>query len=708
MAAFAGVIAGVLVAFGAWWGVSFLLVPVLGWAGGRGWPLLACALAAAVVGGVRERMWWHEPDRLQAWRGAIVTVEGSWDGEFLHLADPPARVAVSPRPKLRPGWVRVRGRLDAPGGRRNPGGFDYAFWLRARDVRNVVYAAKVLDARPEGGVRDWFRRGLRAGVGAREAALIEAVELGDRSVVQDLEARDGMTVRDAFARAGVAHVMALSGQNVALLVGVMAFVLARSRVGLARYGVMIALLLGYLWLVGAGPSITRAVIQGVAVLLGLWVGRGRVDVLAALGWAGLVSVLWAPGWVFDVGFQLSYLAVLGLTLTPRLEARLPQWWPRWLRLGVAGTVLAEAATLPVIASQFGQVPVVGVVANLLVAPVMMVLVPLGFLAGLLGPLAVCVNWLTGWVAGALLWLVSWLGSAPVVAWGSVSPAGWVAYAVFAGAGVLWLRRRVRAWQFVLVAFTCVLATGMPGRTQAPREIVFLDVGQGDATLIRVGDFSMLIDGGGTPRGDFDVGARTVLPALRSLGVHDIDVMVATHADADHVEGLASVLRGMPVGELWIGRRVPDNAVLEDVLGAARERSVPVREVRRGDALRVNGAVFTVLWPSGAPWGRADNEDSVAVHLQVKSFSAAFLGDLPVGTEARLDVGRLDVLKVAHHGSRFSTGDELLQETRPRDAVVSVGRNTYGHPSADVLARLRAHGVRVWRTDESGAIRWPLP
>jgi len=97
-----------------------------------------------------------------------------------------------------------------------------------------------------------------------------------------------------------------------------------------------------------------------------------------------------------------------------------------------------------------------------------------------------------------------------------------------------------------------------------------------------------------------------------------------------------------------------------------------------------------------------------VHLQVKSFSAVFLGDLPVGTEARLDVGRLDVLKVAHHGSRFSTGDALLQETRPRDAVVSVGRNTYGHPSADVLARLRAHGVRVWRTDESGAIRWPLP
>ncbi|WP_161883380.1 ComEC/Rec2 family competence protein [Deinococcus alpinitundrae] len=218
---------------------------------------------------------------------------------------------------------------------------------------------------------------------------------------------------------------------------------------------------------------------------------------------------------------------------------------------------------------------------------------------------------------------------------------------------------------------------------------------------------MLIDGGGTPRGDYDVGARTVLPALRAMNVRSLDVMVATHADADHIEGLTSVMLGLPVGKLWIGER-KDDPNLNMLLRAAEQRHVPVREVRRGDRVQAGEARFTVLWPVGQPFSKADNDNSVVVRLDTPRFHTVFLGDLPDPIEGELGVGQLDVLKTAHHGSHFSTGAAFLQETRPKNAVISVGRNTYGHPNSQVLDRLAAIGTRIWRTDQVGTVRWPLP
>ncbi|GAA4013922.1 hypothetical protein GCM10022631_27020 [Deinococcus rubellus] len=145
-----------------------------------------------------------------------------------------------------------------------------------------------------------------------------------------------------------------------------------------------------------------------------------------------------------------------------------------------------------------------------------------------------------------------------------------------------------------------------------------------------------------------------------------------------------------------------------LLRAAGERHVPVREVRRGDSMQAGEAHFTVLWPVGQPFSKADNDNSVVVRLDTPRFHTVFLGDLPDPIEGELGVGQLDVLKTAHHGSRFSTGEAFLQETRPKNAVISVGRNTYGHPNAQVLDWLAAAGVQVWRTDQVGTVHWPLP
>ena len=711
-----GLMAGILLGFGSRWGWPLGALGLgLALVARRYW-LLPLLLLAGLVGQWREQAWEHAPNALASYVGGTLTVKGHWDGQFLSLQDPPAQVALSPKPLAPPGAMTVRGVLTLPPGRRIPGGFDYAFWLKSQGVQTLLAGAVVKSSVPEAGFRSWFRRGLASGLPPGEAALMSATELGDKNALSNQDKAqagfaEGYGVQDSFTRAGLAHLMALSGQNVALLVGVLSLLFVRTplgRVGIWRYPLMMLLLLGFLWLVGTAPSIVRAVSMGELALLGLWVGRGRLDVYGVLALTALGGLTVQPAWLFDVGFQLSYLAVLGLTLSGRAAALLPVRWPEWLRLALVASLLAEAATLPVVAGNFHQLPLVGLPANLLAEGVMAALVPLGFLAGLLGPLGWLPNSLSGLLLDALLWIARTFGAAPTLPWGVIAPVGYAAYAVFAAAGALWLRKAIALRTLALVALLGVLGTALPSRLVPAREVVYLDVGQGDSTLIRTGGLNMLIDGGGTPRGNYDVGAGTVVPALHALGVFRLDVVVATHADSDHIEGLGSVLQLMPVGELWIGQRKTDDPVLSALLGAATERHVPVREVRRGDSVQSGDIRLNVLWPKGAPWSTADNDNSVVVQLVSPQFRTAVLGDLPDPAEEYLGVGKLNLLKTAHHGSRFSSGDAFLAETQPQNAVISVGRNTYGHPNGDLLARLAARNVKVWRTDQVGTIRWPIP
>lgn len=721
-----GVIAGVLLALGVTLGFGGngamslaglgALLGALAWRDPRRALLLALAGAGVGAGFLSAHTVLTRPDPMTPWLGAQVTLRGEWDGQFLTLAEPRARVVVAPKPTQGPGALTVAGRLVAPEGRRTPGGFDQAAWLRSQGglfvptPGAVLVAAQVRAHEPERGLRGWFRRGLSAGLDTRRAALMQAIELGDRSDITREEFAAGYSVRDAFTRAGLAHLMALSGQNVALITGVLVWLMIRTGVSPGwRFGVPAALLAPYLLLlVQPSPSITRAVIMGGVVLVALAVGRGRPDPLGLIALAALLCLLLFPLWLLDLGFVLSFLAVLALTGSARLAGRLPARWPYALRLAVAATVLAELGTLPVIAGTFGQVPLVGLPANLVAGVIMAALVPLGFLAGLLGPLAAPLNLINGPLASALLLVAQTFGQAPVLTWGAIGPAGFVAFGLAAGAGWLWLLGRAPGRAVLGAALAGTLITALPGWVRPAQDIVFLDVGQGDSTLLRLPGLTVLIDAGGSVGSDYDVGGRTVVPALRALGVRKLDVVIATHADTDHIEGVGGVLRALPVGEVWIGQRKTDDPVLTAVLNEAQVRGVPVREVRRGDRVQAGRAALTVVWPPGHAWSTEDNDNSVAVRLDVGDWRAAFLGDLPAHTEEALNLGPLDLLKVAHHGSRHSTGAALLAATRPADAVISVGRNTYGHPHPDVLARLATTGTRAWRTDQSGTITWPLP
>ena len=714
------------------WPVAAAFCLVLGIAlAGAGLPLWSSAVCAGVLlfvgltlglrlalltllfiplGFGRLELWEARPQPLAPLIGTTQTFSGSSDGTYLTLDEPAgAKVVLSPKGVVGAGRVTLRGDVVAASRKRNPGGFDYAAFLARRGVGAQVYVDEVTSFEPAGVTfKTRLQRGVVAGLSPTQAALQEAMTLGIRDNLRDL--------RDVFAAAGLAHVLALSGLHIGVLIAALGFLLRP--LGVVRYPLMVAFVIAFAALVGATPSVLRATTMAVAVLLSLWLGSGRLEPWPALSLAALLALLWNPSGLFDLSFQLSYLAVIGILVfalpTLRLlhASSLPWWHPKALLLGSLVVSLgAQAPLLPLLAHTFGTVPVFGPVVNIVALPLATVLVPLGFLAGVLGtvslPLAALLNHLTAPLASALIWAANESASWPSLEWGEIAPVGFAYYGVGACALALVSLGKLRLWRGLLVVAAALSASTLTPAPYGNAELVFLDVGQGDSTLIRLPHRTeILVDGGGTPFSDFDVGENTVVPALRALGVDELELVIASHTDTDHIEGLASVLRDMPVGELIIGYPSAASGAFTALINAAKVRGVPVTEVRRGEVLQVGDARLDILNPPMQPF-EASNDNSVAFVLNALGSKALFLGDLPSKIEDTLAVPDVNIMMVAHHGSRFSTSDALLNAAKPEQAVLSYGRNNYGHPNPDVLARLRAHGAAVFATQQRGAVRLPL-
>lgn len=690
------------------------------WSRGRRGLALAVLIGLA-AGALRYTAWSHRLDSVTTFLGEERVFEGVSDGRLLRLdGNPRVTVEAVKAGTLPAGRVRVRGVLVRAAGSRNPGGFDRASYLRRRGIAAQISVLEVLSVRPRPPLVERFRRGARAGLPPARAALMEAMTLGLRDELGD--------VRDSFAASGLAHVLAVSGLHLAVLVAALARLSAP--LGRRRYPLLMAAAVAYVLLVGPSPSLVRACCMALAGLTCLALGYPRIEPWPVLALAACVGLLVAPASAFDLSFQLSYLAVAGMvgfTLPfARLlsgGARLPRprrpqsFDPRAsISAALAASMAAQLPTLSLVASTFHGLPLAAPILNLVAVPLAAILVPLGFCASVAGlawlPVSVLLNQVVSPIAGFMLRLARVGAELPRLPWGEVSVHGHVCFFAAVVAIALVANGRLRPWRGAAVVLVAVLlSVAVPPAHHAP-EVVFLDVGQGDATVVRLpGGVEILVDGGGTPFSDFDVGEAIVVPALRALAVGKLEVVVATHPDADHVEGLLAVLREFDVGTLVLGTVWPGNPLDERIRALASQRGVVVHEARRGERWVFGRggrqAVFEVLNPPARSYG-STNADSVAFVLRYGGATQVlFLGDLPGDVEARLAVPAVPVLKVAHHGSARSTSVALLRAAHPRLAVVSVGRNGYGHPSPEVLERLRAAGVSTLTTQAHGAVRLPL-
>jgi competence protein ComEC len=620
--------------------------------------IAAVAVTDSLPYGERHRIV-AEPVEWQPEHGSAV----SWSGPPLELIAQVAEVVVGDRLEatgvLRPNGGFVRG--DPVAGR-----------LTASNLEVVGSAESPLLM-----TGNLIRRRVQARLGdTPEAALLAGFLIGDTAA---LPPDDVLALR----RSGLTHYVAVSGSNVALVLGAWWIAMAPFELG-ARWRAITGMIVLCVFVVATRweSSVIRAATMAALVLGGRAMGA-PIDAWTALGGAVTLLVVVSGDLAYDVGFQLSVAATAGVL------AGLGLWQNRSPRLfwgALAATVSAQAAVVPLLLLHFGTVPLLSPLANLIAAPLVTT-------ATALAGLGVVVGWspavdLAEGVAGAVL-AVARLASD----WPQLD-----AVAVALSASIVAIVPFSR-WRTVVVAGVVVanVVVALPPGPPGVPTVVFLDVGQGDAVLLLDPSGAVaLVDGGRDP---------TVLAeGLRRHGIDGVDLVVTSHGDADHVGGLDGVFDRYEIGRLWVPAHQPSSELLHDVVASAGRHAVAVDEVAAGLHAQLGEFELEVFGPQRR-YAEA-NDGSIVLLVQARGVAVLLPGDIGRVAQAEMPSLRPDVLLVPHHGAD-TTDLEWLRRTAGDLAVISVGLNSYGHPDPDVVDTLRAVPAVVRMTRREGDIVVPL-
>lgn len=623
--------------------------------------------------------------------GSLEHVNGqSISGVSVSLSLPPSTARLPPGTRLAVNGIAVA-----------EAGVSARAWRVFADDTEVIEPAHPVLARADSMRESFLTRSLA--LGGDGGALLPGLALGDtQGVSESLEAD--------MRRSALAHLVAVSGANCALVVGIAVVVTALAGGGIrARLVVGVATLVGFVVLVTPEPSVIRAAVMATIALVAIALGRPHhgLGVLSLTVWLLLLLDPWRS---VEFAFVLSVVATAGILLGLEPMARLlSRVMPEWLAWITALPLVAQLAVQPVIVLLRPTLPLWGVPANMLATPFVPFVTVFGLIGSVSEPVAPWLSSLAAhagwWPSSAIAAIARASASAPLteLPWWT-GTAGLVAAAL--ATGFVWRAvsgpRPARAlWASVAIVATVsgsVIAPQWVVRVAIPTHwhIAQCDVGQGDALIVRTPRAVIAID-----TGDDEERLRR---CLTMLGVRHVDYLVLTHFDRDHV-GQTQVFHGM-VDTVLTGPT--DNAEDDRRLGDLARSGAKVMEVRAGDVMDFGDYALHVIWPTAQPLGEPGNDSSVVVWLEPtdeKGLSLLALGDLGEQTQsmlrARLPASRVDVVKVSHHGSA-SQSARLYGDVRPAVALIGVGAsNDYGHPAPSLLETLEALGTHVVRSDQHG-------
>lgn len=682
--------------------------------------VLACAFATGAASGAGARRP-PGPHELAGLVGQVVETEGlaasSGKRFVLHAVRVlrPAgvqgsRVLVRGRSPVAVGdQVRVSGRVLPLPEARNPGEPDPARFLYRDRVRAVLAADRVVVLEPGRGypvlraaahlraaLQAVYRRAVRPPLDAVLAGVVLGIPVPDRGL------------QEAFRQSGLVHLLVASGAQLSA-VAAAAYVVVRRFPRTARSAAALAAVVAFAVVAGWEPSMARAaLVATIAVAAGLV--KRELDPATMLALAAAVLAADHPMLLWDVGFQLSFAATAALVFVAPALQRALRFGPPWIREGVASAAACQLFVFPLLLWHFGQLQPWAVAANVLALPASTFLVPVGLLGGLVGllwpPLALPVLWAAEAGCAYLVWVARTVSALPGATVHVAHPKLLaVLVGVWAVLGLAAWRGKMRWPRAVLWAAAAVAVAVWVRALPPPRyaEVVFLDVGQGDAVVVRGPEgHRVVLDGGPEP--------QPLLGYLARAGGR-VDVALLSHPHADHVVGLAHALRRFGAGVVLDPGYPHPTPAYAEFLRTVRARGLPYRVARRGIRVELGReGSLEVLWPPASLWQGPPgaNENSLVVLLRWGQVRFLFPGDVEAGAEAALvasgDDLRAQVLKVPHQGSRTSSSDAFLRAVSPEVAVLSVGKgNPYGHPHREVLARYARHGISVYRTDRDGAV-----
>ncbi|MBQ9030751.1 MAG: DNA internalization-related competence protein ComEC/Rec2 [Parasporobacterium sp.] len=558
------------------------------------------------------------------------------------------------------------------------------------------------------------------------AGILAAVCTGDRSGLTD-------DTRLLYRKSGIIHILAVSGLHISFL-GLSLFRLLRRKCPFLPAALVSSLvMLGFCIMSSSSPSAVRATIMFLIQLLGIGLGK-TYDILCSLSFAAILMLLSNPLLLLNSAFQMSFSAILGVGILYRTMLRYFHLEPgsHALISGFCMSLSVTLVVLPLTAGVYFEVPLYSVLLNLLVVPLMSVILGSGLASAVLGMVSLIIGrffsgigvFLVEFIRYACVFSGSLPGSSLVT--GAIPPLRLMSYYGILGlmTGGMYLmawmkqkgKRSVRAALLLPMVIVLVLLL-FAGKAPAGLRISFLDVGQGDGILIQSPSGQRyLIDGGSTSIQE--VAEYRMAAAIRYYGVSRIDYSIISHPDTDHISAVLEILEdmgqipsryNMEIRNLLLPY-VPDNANYRKLIETAEQKGVRVMTLESGMEISDGKLTITCLHPDAEYRSESVNGYSAVLDLRYGSFSSLLTGDLEEDGEqrllfgSRLDPEGYDLLKVAHHGSRFSSSQEFLDAVSPSVAVISAGvGNLYGHPHEETLDRLKQTGALVYSTSDCGEI-----
>lgn len=611
-------------------------------------------------------------------------------------------------------FLRVCGKLEEIPGPRNPGEFDSKQYYACRKIYYQMKDGEVCDksigysyfGQLLQEIRQKAETILDEAAGAY-AGIFQAMILGERG---NLDAETKMQ----YQMAGIMHILAISGLHISF-VGMGFFrLLKKAGAGNGVAGAVSAFLIYAYGIVTGGSVSAMRAVGMFLVLVGAGIAGRSYDLLSAMALSAIVLLLDAPAYLYNVSFLLSFGAVIGIgALTPEICSLLNL--KKRTAKSLAGSVIVWLITLPIALHAYGEVSLAGVILNLLVLPTSGIVLASGIFALPVGIFVIEIAKRVVFPGKCVLFfyekLCEVVGWIPHSTWIAGSPQLWqcVVYYVMLGvafAGVKWGKKAAS----VALVILAVVFLGYHSRNGLA--ITCLDIGQGDCCVLKMpGGENFLIDGGSSNKKNTAV--YQILPYLKNQGIAILDGIFVSHTDQDHISGIeellelcAQKLTTVRVKNLILPDWDTTGGEYEKLKMLAEQTGIRVQTVREGNLLKTKEAQIEILAPENGADGSDTNEDGMVMKVHFGKFRGLFTGDIGAETEKKLLdlLEDVDFLKVAHHGSKYSTCQGFLDVVSPEIAVISCSaKNTYGHPSADTIKKLEDCGAQVEYTMKNGAI-----
>ncbi|CAH0347074.1 DNA internalization-related competence protein ComEC/Rec2 [Bacillus sp. CECT 9360] len=621
----------------------------------------------------------------------------------------------------------VKGSLEEPETERNVNSFDYRNYLKQQGIYWILSVERFSfhDCFFEkGNILHSIKKIRSAGIVYVEkhfpretSGYVSALLFGEQKEINE----DELAI---FQRLGLVHLLAISGLHVSFLAGIIFY--AGIRLGVTREMMSLSMLTFlpiYVILSGASISVWRACLMAMIFFLLLYLKK-HIPITKSMIIVYLSLLFIQPYMLFNIGFQLSFAAAFSIILS---SAIVPRYKSRAVQLFMVSFV-CQMSTVPILLFNFYEVTILGVFLNILFVPLYSILLPFSILAFLIHivypPAGDFFIYFLDLIITASNEVAGFVSIMPLASVAFGKPSFFLMLMLVLAILVFFIGWDLSAFKtvkYLSAAIALLLVFQLYIEKLNPfGEVIFIDIGQGDAILIKLpfdkGNY--LIDTGGRlmfkqeawkqRRSSFNTGKDIIVPLLKSKGIGRLDKLILTHPDADHIGGVKEVIQEIDVEEIVIGRGSEKDYIREEFIDTAKAKKITFTAVKRGDRWKAGEATFYILNPYREEEDK--NESSIVMYAEFGGQRWMFTGDLGMDGEKEIHKVfpnlRADVLKAGHHGSKTSTSESFLDRLQPRIAIISAGKeNRYGHPHPEVMEALNERRIHIYRTDKDGAVSY---